>query len=75
MSDLAAQQTLAAQRYSYYQSTRPQPTAAPSSPTQPGGRNDVPVALLAVLGGAAALSLGLDAMLVRRKARKATAAI
>ena len=75
MSDLEAQQTLAAQRYSYYQSTRPQPTAAPAPPARPGGRNDTPVALLAVLGAAAVLSLGLDALFVRRKARKATAAV
>jgi len=33
------------------------------------------VALLAVLGAAAVLSLGLDALFVRRKARKATAAV
>ena len=72
MSDLEAQQTLAAQRSSYYQSTRPQPTAAPAPP---GGRNDTPVALLAVLGAAAVLSLGLDALFARRKARKATAAV
>lgn len=71
MSDLEAQQTLAAQRHWYYQSTRPQPTAAPASPARPDGQNDTPVALLAVLGAAAVLSLGLDAMFARRKARKA----
>ena len=75
MSDLEAQQTLAAQRYSYYQSTRPRPTATPGSPARPGGRNGTPVALLAVLGAAAVLSLGLDALFARRKARKATAAV
>jgi hypothetical protein len=74
MSELAAQQTLAAQRSAYYQSTH-QPTAAPATPGDPGGQNDTPVALLAVLGAAAALSLSLDALFVRRKARKATAAI
>ena len=39
----------------------------------PGDQNDTPVGLLAALAGAAVLSLALDAMLVRRKARKATA--
>jgi hypothetical protein len=67
------QQTLAAQRYWYYQSTRPAPVAAAGSPVQPSGRNDTPVGLLAALAAAGVLSLGLDAMLVRRKARKATA--
>lgn len=74
MSDLEAQQTLAAQRSWYYRSTRPQPTAAPAPPARPG-QNNTPVALLAVLGAAAVLSIGLDAMFVRRKARKATAAV
>jgi hypothetical protein len=69
-SDEATQLTLAAQRSWYYQSTRPAPVAAPASPN---GQDGTPVGLLAALVGAAALSLALDAMLVRRKARKATA--
>jgi hypothetical protein len=71
LSGKETQQTLAAQRYAYYQSTRPAPVAT-GSPSQPSG-NDTPVGLLAALAAAAVLSLGLDAMLVRRKARKATA--
>jgi hypothetical protein len=70
LSDKATQQTLAAQRFWYYQSTRPAPAAAPAPPNEEDG---TPVGLLAALAGAAALSLALDAMLVRRKARKATA--
>jgi hypothetical protein len=70
LSDEATQQTLAAQRLWYYQSTRPAPAAAPAPPNEEDG---TPVGLLAALAGAAALSLALDAMLVRRKARKATA--
>jgi hypothetical protein len=69
-SDKATQLTLAAQRYWYYRSTRPAPVAAPASPS---GQDGTPVGLLAALAGAAVLSLALDAMLVRRKARKATA--
>ena len=69
-SDEATQLTQAAQRYWYYRSTRPAPVAAPASPS---GQDGTPVGLLAALAGAAALSLALDAMLVRRKARKATA--
>jgi hypothetical protein len=72
LSDNASQQMLAAQRYWYYRSTRPAPVAAPASPSRPSG-NDTPVGLLAALAAAAVLSLGLDAMLVRRKARKTTA--
>jgi hypothetical protein len=70
LSDKANQQTLATQRYWYYRSTRPAPVVAPASPS---GQDGTPVGLLAALAGAAALSLTLDAMLVRRKARKATA--
>jgi hypothetical protein len=70
LSDKTTQLTMAAQRYWYYRSTRPAPVAAPKSPS---GQDGTPVGLLAALAGAAALSLTLDAMLVRRKARKATA--
>jgi hypothetical protein len=73
LSDKANQQTLAAQRYWYYRSTRPEPTATPASPAQPDGRDDTPVVLIVALAAAAVLSLGLDAMFVRRKARKAKA--
>jgi hypothetical protein len=69
LSGKEAQQTLAAQREWYYRSTHQAPVAAPTSPSG----NDTPVGLLAALGAAAVLSLALDAMFVRRKARKATA--
>jgi hypothetical protein len=72
-SDKATQLTLAAQRYWYYRSTRPVPTAAPASPAQPDGQDDTPVGLLVALVAVAVLSIGLDAMFVRRKARKARA--
>jgi hypothetical protein len=67
-SDKAAEQALAQQRRAYYESTRP--VAAPAQPA-PDGQTDTPVALLVVLGVAAALALGLDALSVRRKTRKA----
>jgi hypothetical protein len=60
--------SLAELRRAYYQSTRVQPPAA----AQPAERG-TPVALLAALAGAAVLALSLDALAVRRKARKATA--
>ena len=50
---------------------QPVGAAAPVSPAGPDGQNGTPVALLAALAAAAILSLGLDAMLVRRKARRA----
>ena len=67
-SDKAAEQALAQQRRTYYESTRP--VAAPAQPA-PDGQTGTPVALLVALGVAAALALGLDAMSVRRKTRKA----
>ena len=67
-SDKAAEQALAQQRRAYYESTRP--VAAPAQPA-PDGQSDTPIALLVALGVAAALALGLDAMSVRRKTRKA----
>jgi len=67
-SDKAAEQALAQQRRAYYESTRP--VAAPAQPA-PDGQSDTPVALLVALGVAAALALGLDALSVRRKTRKA----
>ena len=67
-SDKAAEQALAQQRRAYYESTRP--VAAPAQPA-PDGQTGTPVALLVALGVAAALALGLDAMSVRRKTRKA----
>ena len=66
--DKAAEQALAQQRRAYYESTRP--VAAPAQPA-PDGQSDTPVALLVALGAAAALALGLDALSVRRKTRKA----
>jgi hypothetical protein len=67
-SGKAAALALAQQRRAYYESTHPVGT-----PTQPAssGQTDTPVALLVALGVAAALALGLDAMDVRRKTRKA----
>jgi hypothetical protein len=59
--------SLAQQRRWYYESTRIQPAAAPAQPAKPG----TPVALLAALAAAAVLALSLDALSIRRKARKA----
>jgi hypothetical protein len=64
----AVEQFRAGERASTGQLTLPDTATEPAS-----GRNDTPVGLLAALAGAAVLSLALDAMLVRRKARKATA--
>jgi hypothetical protein len=47
----------------------------PVQPAASSAQHDTPVALLAALGAAAVLSLSLDAIFARRKARKATAAI
>jgi hypothetical protein len=65
----AHEASVAQQRRWYYQSTRVQPPAAGPQPAERG----TPVALLAALGGAAVLALSLDALSVRRQARKATA--
>jgi hypothetical protein len=67
-SEKAAERALAQQRHWYYESTHP--VATPAQP-DPSGQTDTPVALLVALGIAAALALGLDALSVRRKARKA----
>jgi hypothetical protein len=67
-SEKAAERALAQQRHWYYESTHP--VATPAQP-DPSGQTDTPVALLVALGVAAALALGLDALSVRRKARKA----
>jgi predicted naringenin-chalcone synthase len=69
VSEQASPPKLADQRRWYYQSTRPQPVAAPGSTAGPDGASETPVGLLAVLAAAAVLSLSVDAMLVRRKAR------
>jgi hypothetical protein len=61
--------SLAQQRRWYYESTRVQPPAGAAQPAERG----TPVALLAALAAAAVLALSLDALAVRRKARKATA--
>jgi hypothetical protein len=68
-SQAAADSSLAQQRRWYYQSTRVRPPAAAAQPAERG----TPVALLAALAGAAVLALSLDALSVRRQARKATA--
>jgi hypothetical protein len=67
-SGKAAALALAQQRRAYYESTHP--VGTPTQPA-PSGQTDTPVALLVALGVAAALALGLDAMDVRRKTRKA----
>jgi hypothetical protein len=67
-SEKAAERALAQQRQWYYESTHP--VTSPAQPA-PSGQTDTPVALLVALGVAAALALGLDAMSVRRKSRKA----
>jgi hypothetical protein len=67
-SGKAAALALAQQRRAYYESTHP--VGTPTQPA-PSGQTDTPVALLVALGVAAALALGLDAMAVRRKTRKA----
>jgi hypothetical protein len=67
-SGKAAALALAQQRRAYYESTHP--VATPAQPA-PSGQTDTPVALLVALGVAAALALGLDALAVRRKTRKA----
>jgi hypothetical protein len=67
-SEQATQRALAQQRRHYYESTHP--VAAPAQ-SAPDGQSDTPVVLLVALGAAAALALGLDAMSVRRKTRKA----
>ena len=69
ISDTAASQALAQQRRAYYESTRP--VAAPAQPSVPDSDSGTPVALLVALGAAAVLAIGLDAMSVRRKTRKA----
>jgi hypothetical protein len=61
--------SLAEQRRWYYESTRVQPAQAPAPAAEPG----TPVGLLAALGAAAVLALSLDALAVRRKARKTAA--
>jgi hypothetical protein len=61
--------SLAQQRRWYYESLRVQPPLAPAQPTEPG----TPVALLAALAAAAVLARSLDALSIRRKARKAAA--
>lgn len=68
ISEKAAERALAQQRRAYYESTHP--VATPTQPA-PSGQTDTPVALLVALGVAAALALGLDAISVRRKTRKA----
>jgi hypothetical protein len=67
-SGKAAALALAQQRRAYYESTHP--VATPTQPA-PSGQTDTPVALLVALGVAAVLALGLDALAVRRKTRKA----
>ena len=69
ISDTATEQAMAQQRRWYYQSTHP--LGAPGTPAASSEQPDQPVALLAALIAAAVLAQTLDAMYVRRKARKA----
>jgi hypothetical protein len=68
-SDKATKQAMAQQRRWYYQSTHP--VSAPAAPAASSERPGQPVALIAALIAAAVLAQTLDAMSVRRKARKA----
>ena len=68
-SDEAAEQAMAQQRRWYYQSTHP--VSAPAAPAASSERPGQPVALIAALIAAAVVAQTLDAMSVRRKARKA----
>lgn len=69
ISDKATEQAMAQQRGWYYESTHP--VSAPAAPAASSERPDQPVALIAALIAAAVLAQTLDAMSVRRKARKA----
>jgi hypothetical protein len=68
-SDEATEQAMAQQRRWYYQSTHP--VSAPAAPAASSERPGQPVALIAALIAAAVLAQTLDAVSVRRKARKA----
>jgi hypothetical protein len=68
ISDKATEQAMAQQRRWYYESTHP--VSAPAAPGASRERPDQPVALIAALIAAAVLAQTLDAMSVRRKARK-----
>ena len=68
-SDEATEQAMAQQRRWYYQSTHP--VSAPAAPAASSERPGQPVALIAALIAAAVVAQTLDAMSVRRKARKA----
>jgi hypothetical protein len=65
----ADEPSVAQQRRWNYESTRVQAPVASAEPAERG----TPVALLAALAAAAVLALSLDALSVRRKARKAAA--
>ena len=58
----------------YYQANRPEPglpqVEGPDRSTEPSGESDRTAVVLSILVVVAALVLGLDAMAVRRKARK-----
>jgi hypothetical protein len=67
ISDTATEQAMAQVRRWYYQSTRP--VSVPAVPAASSERPGQPVALITLVA-AAALTQTLDAMSVRRKARK-----
>ena len=69
ISDKATEQAMAQQRRWYYQSTHP--LGAPGTPAASSEQPDQPVALIAALVAAAVLAQTLDALSIRRKARKA----
>jgi hypothetical protein len=66
--DKTTEQAMAQQRHWYYQSTHP--VSIPAAPAASSERPGQPVALIAALVAAAVLAQTLDAMSVRRKARK-----
>ncbi|HWD43479.1 MAG TPA: hypothetical protein VHM23_07180 [Actinomycetota bacterium] len=69
ISDKATEQAMAEQRRWYYQSTHP--LGAPGTRAASSEQPDQPVALIAALVAAAVLARTLDALSIRRKARKA----
>jgi hypothetical protein len=67
-SDDATEQAMAQQRRWYYQSTRP--LGAPGTPAASSEQPGQPVGMIVALVAAAVLAQTLDAISIRRKARK-----
>jgi hypothetical protein len=68
ISDKATEQAMAQQRRWYYQSTRP--LDAPGTPAASSEQPGQPVGMIVALVVAAVLAQTLDAISIRRKARK-----